>query len=144
MYITVEDLVTLIVANRIDLETAANTVEDSHIEFASAYLDSIDWVGSRVASSQSHAWPRSYVPIDRFDSSLGYRDNSTIPTEILLIVSELAIRYSSDPSITDDSATGIAVTGVTLPDFDPSVLGGYIRDRIAPFVKNSGGLRRVN
>ena len=143
-YITVDQANAVIATNRPDLEAAANNLELTHLEFASDYLDSLNWVGYRSEASQVNAWPRSYVPIDKYNNSLGYRDNSVIPKEIMLIVSELALRFLSNPGITGDAAPGLAVTGVTLPDTNPEVLGQYLSGRIKNFLRGGGGLYRVN
>ena len=142
-YITLANLTLVISANRPDLDAAVENLTDEQITFAANVLDSIDWVGVRVSSTQDHAWPRANVPIDRFNISLGYMDSSTIPTEILLILGELAIRYSLNPGITSDSASGIAVTGVSLPDSRFDLIGDYIRSRIRAFLSNSSRAVRV-
>ena len=144
-YITLEELATIIAANRPDLEVASEDVEQAHIEFATSHLNTVNWIGNRASSTQANAWPRSYVPIDKFDRSLGNRDNSVIPSEIKLIAAELAVRFASTPSITNSSASGIAVTGVTLPDSEFDILGDYISDAIQQFLKTpSGSLYRAN
>ena len=138
-YITTEELTTVLTKYRPEL--TLSPTELNHIEWASNVLDQIEWVGSRVTSVQVNSWPRINVPIDRYDSSLGYHSSETVPEEVQLICALLAERFASDPGIVDDSAPGISVSGISLPDIDYNLFGDQLRFLISKYRKSSGGIR---
>ena len=119
------------------------------LEWASTLLDQQNWVGCRLTSTQPNAFPRSNVPIDPTNYSLGYFDYNPSadgvtfvnPEAINRIVAELAV-FLVDSNPTSNGFRGLDLTGLSLPTSPYQIIPDHIMYLLKPWVIGSNTLFR--
>jgi hypothetical protein len=107
---------------------------------ATAYLDSLEWLGSVVSSSQALAFPRtgSY-----FDPRLGLNVTltSSIPERVVKATFELAYHLLNNDGLFDDtgSVVNLQIASIHLGKIQATnKISGTVRRLIQPLLLNKG------